>query len=92
MTVYRFDLVSEQSAGEYPGHIICVGGDRERITGTLTPYGQVPELSEQALESAIYRALLFRQRDARPIGIRDNGRLWPRRLGAVIPWEPSEGV
>ncbi|TAX63644.1 hypothetical protein ELI03_36065 [Rhizobium leguminosarum] len=92
MSVYRFDLVSDQSAAEYPGHIICVSGDRDRTTGTLTPYGQMPESSEQALEAAIYRALLFRQRDARPIGIRDNGRLWPLRLGAVVHWEPPKGV
>ncbi|RWY67658.1 hypothetical protein EHI48_30705 [Rhizobium sp. WSM1325] len=92
MTVYRFDLVSDVSVAKYPGHVICVGGDRDRTTGTLTPYGRVPEPCEQALESAIYRALLFRQRDARPIGVRDNGHLWPSRLGAVVPWEPPEGA
>ncbi|PDS54969.1 hypothetical protein CO663_32320 [Rhizobium anhuiense] len=87
--MYKFDLVPASSVADYPGHIIFVRGDAQRITGVVLVHGQHHSREEQPLESAIHSALLVRQRDARPIGVRDDDGLWPERLGTVRAWSPD---
>jgi hypothetical protein len=78
--MYRFDLVDNDSASLYPGHIIVIAGDSVRITGRLAIKGQ-PDLSyEEPFVSAIRKARLFKQKDALPITAKDDKRLWPERL------------
>ncbi|PKA39906.1 hypothetical protein CWR43_29970 [Rhizobium sullae] len=86
--MYRFHLITNDTAHLYPGHIIHVGGSVDKVTGVLQIRDAFAEPDEEPLESAIHRALLVRQRDARAIGVKDDDGLWPDRLGTLVCWEP----
>lgn len=86
--MHKFDLVDNQTALIYPGHVIIVAGDSERITGELTIKGHAQLGQPESLEAAIHQALLVRQRDALPIAVKDEMGLWPDRLGELVPWNP----
>ena len=83
-----FDLVNNDTAPAYPGHIIVVAGDSLRISGQLVVKGRPGVACEEPLEAAIHLALLVRQRDALPIGVMDEKGLWPERLGQLVRWTP----
>jgi hypothetical protein len=86
--MHRFDLVDNDTASRYPGHIIIVAGDSVRITGKLAFKGQSELSYEEPLEAAIHMAFLFKQRDALPIAVKDDKGLWPERLGQLVRWKP----
>jgi len=84
----RFDRVDSQTAQVYPGHLIVVWGDVERIVGEVVPMGHTSRGQTEPLEAAIHNALLIKQRDALPIAVRDDLGLWPPRLGQLVVWDP----
>ncbi|NLS07961.1 hypothetical protein HGP14_32560 [Rhizobium sp. P32RR-XVIII] len=86
--MHKFDLLNDQTAPIYPGHVIIVSGDKVRITGELAVHGQSKCGQPEPLESIIHQALLVRQSDALPIAVKDGRGLWPERLGELISWRP----
>ncbi|WP_081619913.1 hypothetical protein [Rhizobium sp. 2MFCol3.1] len=84
----KFDLVDNETALSYPGHVIIVAGDKAGITGELALRGQSHPSQAEPLEVAIHQALLVKQRDALPIAVKDDLGLWPARLGELVPWTP----